>query len=59
LLFAVGVFCFGVPLQTGFALVNALYRRLKLLAVRQGSGWADAGRVDGTAAAAVRQMTLR
>jgi ABC-type arginine/histidine transport system permease subunit len=59
LLFAVGVFCFGVPLQTGFVLVNALYRRLKLVAVRNSSGWADAGRVDGTAATAVRRMTLR
>jgi hypothetical protein len=28
LLFAVGVICFGVPLQTGFALINALCRRL-------------------------------
>jgi hypothetical protein len=28
LLFAAGVICFGVPLQTGFALVNALCRRL-------------------------------
>lgn len=34
LLFAIGVVCFGVPMQSGFALVRALYRRLSRMALR-------------------------
>jgi ABC-type arginine transport system permease subunit len=40
LLFGIGVVCFGVPLQAGFALVRILHRRLGQIALRHQGGWA-------------------
>lgn len=42
LLFGIGVICFGVPLQSGFALVHMLHRRLDRMASRHRSDWAAA-----------------
>lgn len=39
LLFAIGVVCFGIPLQSGFALVKMLHRRLSRIALRRQRGW--------------------
>lgn len=38
LLFGIGVFCFGLPMQGGFALVRMLHRRLALMALGNRSG---------------------
>ena len=40
LLFGIGVVCFGVPMQSAFALVRLLHRRLNRIALRNQSGWA-------------------
>jgi hypothetical protein len=40
LLFGIGVFCFGAPMQSAFALVRVLHRRLSLMALQNESGWA-------------------
>jgi ABC-type arginine transport system permease subunit len=45
LLFGIGVACFAVPLQSGFALVRMLHRRLSRMALRQGRGWTTAAGV--------------
>lgn len=59
LVFGIGVFCFGVPLQSGFFLVNALCRRLRLRTAQNKSGQADAAKGDGNAVTAAPPMALR
>jgi hypothetical protein len=40
LMFGIGVICFGLPLQSGFALVRMLHRRLSRIALSHPPGWA-------------------
>jgi len=40
LVFAIGVACFGIPLQTAFAIVRLVQRRLGRIAIRNGVGLA-------------------
>jgi hypothetical protein len=49
LLFGVGVLCFGIPLQIGFALVRMLHRRVSRIALRHQRGW-DATAITAAAA---------
>jgi ABC-type arginine transport system permease subunit len=39
LMFGIGVICFGLPLQSGFALVRMLPRRLSRMALSHQRGW--------------------
>jgi hypothetical protein len=38
----IGVLCFGVPLQSGFALVQMLHRKLSRIVLRHQSEWTTA-----------------
>lgn len=39
LLFSVGIFCFGVPMQSAFVLLRMLHRTLSLVALRKQGRW--------------------